>query len=143
MKLLQRKPAPITREIVPEEQRLPLIEKLLSAPIRIDIVIEQIVKRMTGGYAFKSWVCFRLSNGGLYFAPEINRMYPVVCDNQWRGRGSLTADALGLAASLIALNQLSFSGRPNFDERCYEVYFLVRDFAASHNEAATIKQAIA
>ena len=141
MKLLRRKPAPITRELIPAEQRLPLIEKLLGIPIRIEIVIQGIARRMTGGYVFTSWVCFRLSNGGLYFAPAINRMYPVVCDNQWRG--TLSADALGCAASLIALNQQSFSGRPNYDERCYEVYFLVREYAVSHAEAENIKQAIA
>ena len=140
MRLFRKKPTPITREIIPAEQRLALIAKLLSAPIRIDIFTERIAKRMTGGYAFKSWVCFRLSNGGLYFAPEINHVYPVVC-GKWKG--VLTSDALGLAASLLALNQMSFSSRPVVDERCYDVYFLLREFAASHNEAANIKQAIA
>lgn len=141
MKLLQRKPAPITREIVPEEQRLALIERLLGIPIRIEIVIQGIARRMCKGCEFKNWLCFRLSNGGLYFIPAINRMYPVVCDNQYRG--ILSSDALGCAASLIALNQQSFSGRPSYDERCYEVYFLVREYAVSHAEAGNIKQAIA
>jgi Antirestriction protein len=143
MKLLQRKPAPITREIIPEEKRLALIEKILGIPIRIEIVIQGIARRMTGGCELKSWVCLYLSNGGLYFLPTIDRMYSVVNDNGSGWRGNLSADALGLAASMLSYSHMSFTGRLEFDECCDNQYFFLKEYVNTHNEEAAIKQAIA
>jgi hypothetical protein len=141
MILFQRKPKPITRELIPKEQRLPLIEKLLGIPIRIEIVIQGIARRMCSSCEFNSWVAFYLTNGGFYFAPSVDRKYSVVCDNGWQG--ALSADALGLAASMLAYSHMSFTGRLDFDERCDEQYFLLKGFVAWHKEAATIRHAIA
>jgi hypothetical protein len=141
MILFQKKPLPITRELTPKDQTLPLIEKLLGIPIRIEIVIRGIARRMCPGCEFKSWVAFYLSNGGFYLAPSVDRKYPVVCDNGWQG--VLSAEAVGLVASMLGFSHMSFSGRLDFDQCCDDQYFHLKEFVAFHDEAATIRKAVA
>jgi hypothetical protein len=141
MILFQQKPKPITRELIPKNQTLSLIENLLGIPIRIEIVIQGIARRMCPSCEFKFWVAFYLTNGGFYLAPSVDRKYPVICDNGWQG--VLLADALGLAASMLAYSHMSFTGRLDFDQCCDDQYFHLKEFVAFHDEAATIRKAVA
>ena len=72
----------ITKELVPEDQRMAVTERLFGIhfPLKLEPVIYGITDRMAadtynGGY----WSFYQLSNGGFYIAPSNDRTYQVTC----------------------------------------------------------------
>ena len=102
-------PTPVTRHLVPEDQRLAVTADLFGAhfPLQIEPVIYGITERMAEGYHGGYWNFFVLDNGGFYMAPAGDRVYAVSGDNHFTGQ--LSADALGIVAFLYAYSHLSFS----------------------------------
>ncbi len=131
----------ITAKLVPETERLDTADQHFG--IRYPLVIEptvyrfaeQLAKSYSGGY----WHFYRLSNGGFYMAPNLDKPFRIVADNGYAG--SLSADALGITATLYTYSNLSF-GEGAFGQRCAEYYHLLLDFAMQHQEAEEIRSAI-
>ena len=63
---------PVTRELVPENQRLAITEKLFGIhfPLKLEPVIYGITERMAEDYTGGYWEFYTLSNGGFYMAPS-------------------------------------------------------------------------
>jgi hypothetical protein len=97
-------PTPVTRTLVPEDQRLAVTAELFGAhfPLAIAPVIYGITERMAEAYHGGYWQFYSLDNGspekGFYMTPEGDQSYSVVCDNYWQGE--LSGDALGIVSCL-------------------------------------------
>ena len=76
--------------------------------------------------------CYRLSNGGYFLAPT--RQVRVYLGGTDSGCVELTAEAAGMAASIIALNL-----HRNSSAECLQHYVCLRDYARSHQESAGIQ----
>ena len=127
----------VTRELVPEDQRLSITERLFSIhfPLRIEPVVYGITERMAEDYTGGYWNFYTLSNGSFYAAPADERLYHVKCDNMFEG--DLSADALGITACLYAYSHLSFSnGRFARVSACH--YHRLREFMFEHPEVRAI-----
>jgi len=130
----------VTRELVPENQRMAVTERLFGIhfPLHLEPVIYGITDRMATEYSGGYWEMYTLSNGGFYMAPSDDRTYRVSCDNHYEG--DLSADALGITACLYAYSHLSFSnGR--FARVCACHFHMLRSYMLEHESARKIIQA--
>ena len=98
----QTSPKLVTRELVPEDQRLAVTEKFFGIhfPLQLEPVIYGITEKMARDYDGGYWDFYTLSNGGFYMAPSSDQVFHVTCDNMFEG--DLSADALGITACLYA-----------------------------------------
>ena len=130
----------VTRELVPEDQRLAITERLFGIhfPLHLEPVVFGITEKMADGYDGGYWDFQTLSNGGFYMAPAGDDVFHVTCDNQYEG--DLSADALGITACLYAYSNLSFAdGR--FARVCACHYHRLREFMMDHPEVRGILEA--
>ena len=128
----------VTRMLVPEDQRLAITEKLFGSwfPMRLEPFIYTVTERLSRDYHGGYWEFYQLSNGGFYMAPAGDRVYHVICENQFEG--GLTADALGITACLYAYSNLSFSGPDAFADICFDHYHRLREYMMEHPEIREI-----
>ena len=127
----------VTKELVPDDQRLAVAERLFGIhfPLQIEPVIYGITERMAKDYKGGYWDMYTLSNGGFYMAPSSDDVFRVTCDNQYEG--DLSADALGITACLYAYSHLSFSnGRFARVSACH--YHRLREYMFEHPEVKAI-----
>jgi hypothetical protein len=127
----------VTRDLVPEDQRMAVTERLFGIhfPLQMEPVIYGITDRMAGEYNGGYWDMFTLSNGGFYMSPSSDDVFHVTCDNQYEG--DLSADALGITASLYAYSHLSFSNtRFARVSACH--YHRLREYMFEHPEVKQI-----
>jgi hypothetical protein len=127
----------INRELVPEDQRLSITEKLFGIhfPLKLEPVIYGITDRMAEDYTGGYWEFYTLNNGGFYMAPSLDDTFNVICENQFEG--DLSADALGITACLYAYSNLSFAdGRLARVCACH--YHRLREYAMDHPEVRVI-----
>ena len=126
----------INRELVPENQRMAVTERLFGIhfPLQLEPVIYGITERMAEDYSGGYWEFHTLSNGGFYMAPSSDQVFHVTCDNTFEG--DLSADALGITSCLYAYSHLSFAG--DFAREYARHYHLLRDFMMDHPEVRVI-----
>jgi hypothetical protein len=127
----------VTRELVPEDKRLSITEKLfgLHFPMQLEPVIYGITERMAKDYDGGYWDFFELSNDSFYMTPSEDRIYHVTCDNMFEG--DLSADALGITVCLYAYSHLSFSnGRFARVSACH--YHRLREYMFEHPEVRAV-----
>lgn len=86
-------------------------------------------------------VCYELSNGGWYVAPDIDRTLMWDSPLNWFS-GELSADAAGITASLYYMSNLSFTEDQVLSEKISEAFHKLRAYALDHDEAASIFRAI-
>lgn len=131
----------ISSTIVPESERLALVDKLFG--IQYVLVLEPAVFRFAETLARKYkgayWTFHTLGNGGFYMAPRSETVFAVSCENGFAGK--LSADALGTVSCLYAFSNLSF-GDGTFAETCAEQYQWLREYVFQHPEARAILRAI-
>jgi hypothetical protein len=89
-----------------------------------------------GGY----WDFIRLSNDGWYMAPSGDELYQATSANGWSGE--LSANGLGIVASLTGFSHLSFSDDQTFARLCARYFHLLREFMYTHSEVDSIVRAI-
>ena len=132
----------VTRELVPESQRLDHVGQLFGVhfPMQLEPFIYTIAGQMAPDYRGGYWQFFTLSNGGFFMAPETEKTFAVSCENYYRG--PLSADALGIVACLCAYSHLSFSRNEQVGRMSARHYYLLREFMTDHAEVAAILQAI-
>lgn len=138
----------VTRELVPEDQRLAVTAELFDIyfALRIEPVVYGITSRMTqGDYQGGYWQFYALNSDewpapGFYMAPDDDRSFDLQCDNYWSGE--LSADALGIVSCLYAYSHLSFGGPEPFARICAEHYHRLRLYMMEHAEVAAILGAI-
>ena len=133
----QASPLPVTRELVPEDQRLVVAEQLfgMAFPLQLEPVVYGITDRMAEEYTGGYWHFWTLSNGGFYMAPAEDRLFHVKCQNMYEG--DLSGDALGITACLYAYSNLSFS-LSDIAEDYARHQHLLREYMLGHPEAREI-----
>ena len=127
----------VTREPVPENRRMAVVEKLFGIhfPLKLEPVIYGVTERMAEDYSGGYWDMYTLSNGGFYMAPSGDDVFHVTCDNMFEG--DLSADALGITSCLYAYSILSFAdGR--FALVCACHYHRLREYMFEHPEVRAI-----
>ncbi len=84
-------PTPVTRTLVPEDQRLAVTAKLFgtSFPLMTEPVVYNISHRMAEAYSGGYWLMYTLDNGGFYMAPDGDQVFAVSCDKDEWGSGVL------------------------------------------------------
>ena len=132
----------ITRKEICSSQRIKHTADLFGIrfPVNIEPAIYSIAGNIAAEYDGAYWEFYRLSNGGFYMAPSLDKPYAVNCVNGYEG--SLSADALGITACLYAYSHLSFSSNPTFAEMCANHYHWLRAYMLEHKEASAILAAI-
>ena len=130
----------VTRELVPQAQRMSITEKCfgLHFPLQIEPVVYGITERMAKDYTGGYWNFFTLSNGGFYMAPAGDDVFHVICDNMFEG--DLSADALGITSCLYAYSHLSFAGDA-FAHNYADHYHRLREYMMEHPEVRAILSA--
>jgi Antirestriction protein len=127
----------VTRTLVAEDQRLIIAEKLFGVhfPLQLEPVIYGITDSMSEDYTGGYWHFYTLSNGGFYMGPSEDRIFHVICQNQFEG--DLSADALGITSCLYAYSHLSFTDG-NIAREYARHYHRLREFMAEHPEVGAI-----
>lgn len=122
---------------VPEADRMAFVDKLFGIhfPMRLEPCIFDMAGMLSRDYHGGYWQFHALSNGGFFMAPQSDTIYVVCCENGFEGK--LSANALGLAATLYAFSHLSF-GDGEFAATCAEQYHRLREFMFEHSEARAI-----
>jgi hypothetical protein len=131
----------VTRELVPEDRRMEVVDQLFGTafPLQLEPVVYGITDRMAQEYTGGYWDFYTLSNGGFYMAPSEDRIFHVKCQNMYEG--DLSADALGVTASLYAYSNLSFS-LSDIAREYARHYHLLREYMVEHPEVREILGAI-
>ena len=134
---MQASPSTVTRELVPEDQRLVVVERLfgMAFPLQLEPVIYGITERMAEDYDGGYWEFWTLSNEGFYMTPSEGRIFHVKCQNMYEG--DLSADALGITSCLYAYSNLSFSLTDMAREYARH-YHLLREYMLDHPEVREI-----
>ena len=134
---MQASPSTVTRELVPEDQRLVVVERLfgMAFPLQLEPVIYGITERMVEDYDGGYWEFWTLSNEGFYMTPSEDRIFHVKCQNMYEG--DLSADALGVTSCLYAYSNLSFSLTDMAREYARH-YHLLREYMLDHPEVREI-----
>ncbi len=135
-------PIVITRKLIPEDQRMVIVEKLfgINFPMLLEPFVYGITERLAKEYRGGYWEFWQLNPGqGFYMSPHSDKPFNVSCENGFEGQ--LSADALGITACLYAYSTLSFNGDA-FAEVSAEQYHLLRKYMYEHAEVGSILQAI-
>lgn len=130
----------ITARLVVNDERARLMTELLGVKYsarflaRLDDWMRELCADYTGG----CWHMYELSNGGFYMAPQDEGQLDLFndCNNF---EGTMSVDAAGLTATLLALHDLVHKAQLNTLADLYEHVFF---FANAHQEGAAIMQAI-
>lgn len=131
---------PITRQLLPTEQRLDITAWLfgINFPIKIEPTIFQLASTLSPDYSGGYWQFYTLSNGGFYMAPD-DHLFRVSCENGFEG--ILSAEAFGIVCCLYTYSGLSF-GSDSLAETCAEHFHWLRAFALDHADAGAVFRAI-
>lgn len=132
----------ITRELVPENQRLDITARLFGVnfSLCLEPFIYSITDRIAKEYRCGYWKFFQTDTGAFFMTPDSDTLFNVSCENGFGGQ--LSADALGITACLYAYSNLSFGKPDNFTEVCAQQYYLLREFMFEHAEVDAILRAI-
>lgn len=133
----------ITGEVIAEESRMQFATAMFKSPFSFPklegIVFSQTSKfcaKYKGGY----WEYVSLSNGGFYMYPRIGDVGEKfdVCNADNYGESVITADALGIVVTLIALSHLSFALNGSDLEKVCDLHALLMDYYCEHAESEAI-----
>ena len=140
--IIEENPTPITRHLVPESQRVAVTASLFGPhfPLQIEPVVYNIAEQMAEDYCGGYWHFYILDHGGFYMAPDEDCSFEVKC--QSFSTRTLSADALGVVASMLAFSHLSYQGDFDFGRLCARHHHLLRAHVMGHDEVAAILGAI-
>lgn len=138
----------IVRTEVPEDERINFLPKHVGGYyLLLEQAMFNCASDICDGYEGGFWSYYELSNGGWYLAPDLgsrgNELDVVVASNGYSGQ--MTDDALGLVVTITIVNHLMWDIHLNDEpmaRRLSDTYYLLRDYAAEHPEAAAIYGAI-
>lgn len=133
----------ITRTLIATPDRVPTTAKLFgnAFPLQVEPFVYTVARDMAPKYTGGYWHFYRLSNNGFYMAPDIDGPVQASCAMNFF-RGELSADGLGVVTCLTAYSHLSFCKDQKFARTCADQFYLLRDYAGFHIEAASIFAAI-
>ena len=126
---------------VPESERMDFVDKLfgIGYVLKLEPTVFNMAGMLAAEYTGAYYEFYSLSNGGFFMAPRGDTIYDVCCENGFEGK--LSANALGLTATIYAFSHLSFGGDA-FADLCATHYELARSYLFLHPEAKAILRAI-
>jgi len=136
----------ITRVSIAENERMRFMPQLFPARIGGlpgfiwgETQLYNFAKRLSTDYNGGFWLFYRLSNNGLYAAPELDAATVAVkwADNYFDG--AMTPDGFGIVTTLYALSAACCVTPTDAPA---DRYHALRDYAVEHNEASLIFRAI-
>ena len=132
----------VTRELVPENQRLAITERLFGIryPMELEPAIFNFTERLSDDYKGGYWDFYTLSNGGFYLSLADERTYHVISESYYEG--DLTSASLSIAACLYAYSHLSFVGTSAYSNTYADHYHKLLEHAMLQAEAKFILQVI-
>ena len=135
-------PTPVIKELVIEDQEMGVVEDIFGDLffLRLEPLIYEFADKMAPDYIGGIWRYYKLSNQGLYLAPEDDRIWAVSCANGFRGH--LGSHALGLTATMLAYSHCSFSRDERFGSKCGDHFRRLQAYMYEHPEVASILGAI-
>jgi hypothetical protein len=106
--------------------------------LKVEDSIFMVMQRLVPEQHAAAWHFYELSNGGFYMAPDLHVVLRVrnLVTGDYR---EMSADATGLAVSLLAFRHLSTQMRSDVMVRHY---YQLRDFVLAHPEAKEILAAV-
>ena len=106
----------ITCELVPEDQRMTVAERLFGIhfPLKLEPVIYGITDRMAEDYNGGYWDFYTLSNGGFYMALASDENFEVACLNQYKGTLSAMLLESRLVCTPTATSRSRTAGSPAY-----------------------------
>jgi hypothetical protein len=130
--------ATITRQTVPVEQRGHVADALFGNrfPLQFEPCVFTMASELSPDYHGGYWEFYALSNGGFYMAPDADAPFSVRCRNGYED--AMSADALGITASLYAYSHLSFAADDSVAVLYARQYHLLRDYMMNHPEVEAI-----
>jgi hypothetical protein len=137
MKILQI----ITSQLIPTSERMAVVDKQFGIQyvLKLEPTVFKMAENIAPAYSGAYWNFHTISNGGFYMAPRTDAIFAVSCENGFEGK--LSADGLGIAASMYAYSHLSF-GDGAFAETCATNYHLLREYMFQHAEVNAILRTI-
>lgn len=131
---------PVTCSHVETSRRLDILPRYAGRHmLALERLIYQVMGEYEPDYKGAHWSMWELSNGGFYMAPGgREESYAMQCVGNWFD-DTMSADAAGIVACLVAFNRLAWHTR---QQRFIDLYHQLRDFALEHDEATKIMAAI-
>lgn len=131
----------ITGRLVPESARMAVVDKQFGIQyvLKLEPTVFSMAENIAPAYNGAYWNFHTISNGGFYMAPRCDTIFTVSCENSFEG--TLSADALGIAACMYAYSHLSFGEGP-FAETCADQYHILREYMFQHSEVKAILRTI-
>lgn len=128
-----------TCRLVPESQRLAITAEFFGTyfPIRLEPTIYDFAGQLAAGYTGGYWDFLTVSTrdgDAFYMRPSGGGTYAVESPNGWSG--TLTADALGICATLFAYSGLCFTAPDSMASILADNYHRLREFAMEHSDHA-------
>ena len=132
----------VTKELVVADQEIGVAEDIFGGLffLRLEPMIYEFADKMAPDYTGGIWRYYKLSNQGLYLAPEDDRIWAISCANGFHGH--LGPHALGIASSMCAYSHCSFSRDVRFGSKCGDHYHRLLAYMYEHPEVASILGAI-
>jgi hypothetical protein len=128
----------ITATKVEENHRLAMLPKYFGRHLgRAERLVYTYMRHISKDYDGGLWEFYELSNGGFYMAPESPETMALVVENSFDG--TMSADAAGLIATLMAISSLGFTTR---DSDIAALYLNVEAYALQHSEGNQIARAL-
>lgn len=125
--------------LVPEIERLDCLRRHFGGHfVRVEQTIFDWMGRLAPSYSGGYWRYFTLPNGGFYMAPEDGGNFAISCEGNGFA-GTVSADAGGIIACLMAYSHLSFQVA---DPRLSEAFRKLLACVHRHPEGAAILRAI-
>ena len=128
----------ITCTTVPESERMATVDRLFGIQyvLKLEPTVFNMATMLAPGYSGAYWSFYRLSpTGGFFMAPREDTIYDISCENGFEGK--LSANALGLAATMYAYSHLSF-GDDALSDLCAMHFHWCRAWACEHPEASSL-----
>jgi hypothetical protein len=132
----------ITATTLPTPQRAAFIPALASPRYMMNFegglfnLMGQADASYTGGF----WEFVKLSNGGAFAYPRQAEGWEMASMNYWSGH--MSDEAAGIAITICVCSLLSFKaaedGNDAAGQKLSNNYYMLRDYAAEHAEAAAI-----
>lgn len=129
----------ITATKVPDNQRMSFLPAMFGRyMMRGELTVYSYLEQISPDYKGDLWNFYTLSNGGRYMAPSHEKKYRVsIADNYYSGE--LSADAVGIIATMRALTTLACMTQEDF---LIEQFDALRDYVEGHPEGSEIVAAI-
>lgn len=131
---------PLICSVVNDEHRLEILPRYAGKHfMALEATIYQVMGEYCEAYQGGYWTMWELSNGAFYMAPgRQDTQMAMSCAGNWYS-GSMTADAAGVVACLVAFNRLAWATE---EDRFTELFYGLREWALEHPEASQIMAAI-